>query len=150
MAETTEERIRTLEAQVAFFKGALVVGGVCLLAFLGVAGFVEIPRRVRAEVEKRVGTEVLKRVATLSQELDAVDKHKDKAAAALGLPAIQEALSQCVRYDQNIAIYYPHSQQLLSLAEEYFPKEPTKTGMFLSGPRTLQPIQNEIFQLQKK
>ncbi len=84
MPDTTEEKIQKLEQQAAFVKGALIVAGVAILAFLGITGFVEIPRQVRNEVAARIDTEVTGRVADLKKQFDGLTGSKDAAIKILG------------------------------------------------------------------
>ena len=101
--EDLEIRLRKLESQLAFYRGAVVVGTALLLAFLGFASFVEIPRAVKNAIDDHIGAQVLSRIKSLEQEYE----KKGKALAALDF----------VRYGDPVVFAMPHyDDKLLSLS----------------------------------
>jgi hypothetical protein len=54
--EDLEKRVRTLESQLAFLRGATYVTTACVLAFLGYT-IVSIPKQVSAKIDDKIGTD---------------------------------------------------------------------------------------------
>jgi hypothetical protein len=99
---TVEERMRDVEKQLNFFKGAFVVSSAILLPWLGYTSFYRIPQTVSEQINEKVGFDVttsLKKIKADSDALEAqfADIRKEPKETLKSLK-----LENVVKYDDPI------------------------------------------------
>jgi hypothetical protein len=87
-----EERIRLIETQLAFWKGACTVGAFCILAWSGVTTWVTVPAQVRTQLASVVGEDVQRNAKAINDEYLRITNNKSETAKALGIPELQRNL----------------------------------------------------------
>lgn len=89
MSEQAEDRIRKLETQLAFLKGAAIVATASIAAFLGFT-YAQIPEKVRQAVDGKIGQETMTRVKSFNDEYSKLAAAPEATIQKLG---IKELLS---------------------------------------------------------
>jgi hypothetical protein len=92
--EELEKRVRSIETQLAMWKGAFIVASICILAWVGVTAWVTLPREVNRQVAQRIGPDIDAKLKAINDQFATVSSNKEQAAKDLGITDIKAELER--------------------------------------------------------